>query len=332
MSMLAVFTVFSLSILSLANVLQASHARHDSSQNEVKSLPEGTLLVKGAWASASDSVTPLPEKGTVTRNAYHNPYFRLTYPLMSGWTEEYSGPPPSDTGYYVLAQIQPSDPPKETGRPSILIAAQDMFFGPGASSVLEMTRLANNNLAADYTVETSPQEVMVAGHSFIRSGYVSPVAGLHWEILATQIRCHMVQIVFTGRDPKLIARLEQMLNAMTLPAEAGVSGGRGGGEFPLCVNGYARNENIVRRVDPVFPDRRFNPIPVRIIIDKTGRVKHIHFLSAFPDQANAIKDALREWQFKPYLSNGRPTEAETGVLFGHSSQPNRHAEPDPTTE
>jgi Gram-negative bacterial TonB protein C-terminal len=79
------------------------------------------------------------------------------------------------------------------------------------------------------------------------------------------------------------------------------------------------------RVDPVFIEHRFNPVPVRIIIDKRGRIEHIHFLSAFPDQAKAISDALSQWRFKPYLRNGEPVEVETGLLFGAA----QHANPPP---
>jgi hypothetical protein len=65
-------------------------------------------------------------------------------------------------------------------------------------------------------------------------------------------------------------------------------------------------------------ERRFNPVPVRIIIDKQGKVKHIHFLSAFPDQAKAITDALFQWRLRPYLRDGKPVEVETGIMFGRS--------------
>jgi hypothetical protein len=64
-------------------------------------------------------------------------------------------------------------------------------------------------------------------------------------------------------------------------------------------------------------DHRFNPIPVRLIIDRYGRVKHIHIISAFPEQAKIITDALLQWEFKPYIKNGEPVEVETGVMFGN---------------
>ena len=52
-----------------------------------------------------------------------------------------------------------------------------------------------------------------------------------------------------------------------------------------------------------------------------GKVKHIHFLSAFPEQAQGITDALRQWRFKPYLRDGRPVEVETGIMFGRTPKP-----------
>jgi hypothetical protein len=79
---------------------------------------------------------------------------------------------------------------------------------------------------------------------------------------------------------------------------------------------YARDENVITRVEPVFSEHRFNSVPVRIIIDKQGNIKHIHFLSAFPDQEKAITDAMHQWKFKPYLQNGKPVAVETGVMFG----------------
>ena len=109
------------------------------------------------------------------------------------------------------------------------------------------------------------------------------------------------------------------MNRMKLPAEASPTGGAGGGAVPVCIKDYARDDNIITRVSPIFTEQRFNSVPARIIIGKEGEVKHIHFLSAFPDQAKAISDALGRWKFKPYQRNGQPIEVETGILFGRES-------------
>ena len=52
-------------------------------------VPEGVVLVKGAWSSASDSVTPVPEGGNVTNNVFRDQYFGMTYALPKDWTEKY---------------------------------------------------------------------------------------------------------------------------------------------------------------------------------------------------------------------------------------------------
>src|SRR6202047_4115148 len=111
------------------------------------------------------------------------------------------------------------------------------------------------------------------------------------------------------------------MTKIKLPAEASPTAGNGGGAFPVCIRDYARDENLMARVDPLFTEHKFNPVPVRIIIDKRGTVKHIHFLSAFPDQSKAITDALGQWKFKPYLQDGYPVEVETGIMFGRAAYP-----------
>jgi hypothetical protein len=285
-------------------------------------LPTGVLLVKGAWSSASDSVTPVPEGGQVIPNGYTNQYFGLTYPLSPDWTQKYSGPPPSDSGYYVLAQIRPADRFKGASRGTILISAQDLFFTPTpAENAREMLNYAAEHLEAEYKVEQPPTQVTISGHSFVRLDYGSPIAALHWRVLATEIRCHIVEFVFTSRDTELAEGLIQGMNQMTLPSEADVRLEMGGGDAPVCIKDYATGANVIHEVDPLFTERRFNPVPVRIIVDKQGKVRHIHLLSAFPDQARAITTALSQWRLKPYLHDGRAFEVETGILFGHALRP-----------
>jgi hypothetical protein len=285
-------------------------------------VPAGVILVKGAWSSASDSVTPLPEGGNVANNIFTNKYFEMTYPIPADWAEKYKGPPPSDSGRYVLAQITPSETYKRPDRGTILITAQDMFFTPlPASNALDLVNYSKSHLQADYKVELPPTQTTVAGRPFTFFAYWSPIAELHWYVLATQIRCHAMQVVLTSRDTKLLESMVMDMNKMKLPEEANPTNGKGGGDFPVCIKDYANDENLIARVDPVFTEHKFNPVPVRIIIGKDGKVKHIHFLSAFPDQAKAISAALIQWKFKRYMHEGQPAEVETGIMFGRASYP-----------
>jgi len=293
-------------------------------------VPPG-ILVKGAWSSASDSVTPLPEDGNVSSSAsnkvFSDQYFGITYTLPPDWEERYKGPPPSDSGRYVLAQLRPAETFKGPIRGNILITAQDMFFTPlPVSNALDLINYSKDNLEVEYKVEMPPMPTKIGGRPFTFFAYWSPVAELHWYVAATEIRCHTIEIVLTSRDTKLLASLLLDMDKMKVPAEAelavGAAGGTaGGGSVPLCIADYARDENLITRVDPIFTEHRFNSVPVRIIIDREGKVRHIHFLSAFPDQAKVITDALEQWKFKPYKRDGHPVEVETGILFGRVSRP-----------
>jgi hypothetical protein len=303
---------------------QNSSQNADAAENSqaMKKVPSGVILVKGAWSGASDSVTPVPEGGSVSGNVYSNKYFGMTFTLPADWAQKYEGPPPSENGRYVLAQIRPTDNYKGPSRGNLLITAQDMFFTPlPAANSLELTAYEKDNLQSSYKLERPPTETEIAGRPFTFFAYWSPAAEMHWYVLTTEIRCHTVEFVLTSRDPNLLESLMREMNNMELPAEANPAGGEGGGAFPVCIKDYAKGENLITRVHPILTEHRFNAVPVRIIIDKSGKVKHIHFLSAFPDQEKAITDALEQWRFKTYLKNGRPVEVETGIMFGHAPAP-----------
>ena len=283
----------------------------DFSQGSADRIPDHVILVKGAWSSASDTVTPLPEGGRLDAQTYGNPYFGMKLPLLEGWAQKYEGPPPSDSGYYVLAQLSPMQSAAGLPRGTLLISAQDQFFATTqAADPLQLMDYTRAHLQSDYRVEGGPRKVAVAGRTFVRLDYVAPVAGLHWSILATQMRCHVVEFVVISSDTGLIETLTRGLNQMKLESAAS--------DTPVCLANYAVPGNILHREDPIFSEHKYNPIPVRVIIDRDGKVKHIHFLSAFPSQSQALTTALMQWRFKPYLRDGQPVEVETGILFGRA--------------
>jgi hypothetical protein len=274
-----------------------------------KAVSRGVIVVPGATASASDTTTPRPEGVVVGAGAVESRYFGFSYRIPAGWTEKVKGPPPSDSGSYVLSLLVPSDDANKSIKGSILIEAQDLFFTPvPATNALEMLRFVRGHLRPAQEVEREPAEVTIGGRRFARLDYVSPGIGLHWHIVATNIRCHVVQFIFSGPDPAVLDGMIAGLSRLGLPA---------GAETPLCVAGYAVPDNILERVNPVLTGHRFNAIPVRIVIDKKGRVKHIHIISAFAEQSAALMEKLRTWRFKPYRKDGKPIEIETGIVFGH---------------
>jgi hypothetical protein len=276
---------------------------------DLKPLPAGVLLVPGAVASSSDAKTPLPEQGKFLKNTYANRYFGLTWSFPEAWSQEFDGPPPSDSGAYVLANITDK-------RGSVLITAQDLFFSlTPPRNLVDYVHYAYAHLPKYYKAAGEPAEFTINGHKFFRYGYSAPEAGLQWAVLTTEIRCHTLQFVVTSRDSAVVESLVESLKGLKIEDD----GAR-------CVDGYARPQNIESKIDPVFNDNRFNAIPVRFIIGKSGRVQHVHILSAFDDQAKTINETLSQWRFKPYVVNGDAVEIETGILFGAAAA--RRRDPD----
>jgi hypothetical protein len=308
----ALFLLLSFALAQTGQSQDVQNGGDFSNNPDAARLPSGVILIKGAAPSSSDSETPVPESGLVTNQIYANRYFRLTYPLPADFVQTYEGPPPSDTGYYVLAELNPAPTFKAPATASILISAQDIFFSlKPITSAGQFIRALAANLNRDlYQIERPPIDVKIAAHSFTRFDYTSPVAGLHWYVFATQVRCHVVQFTFTSRDTALLNTLVQGMAGVSLPDI----------DSPACLRNYASANNVVQRVEPVFADRKFNSVPVRLVISKEGEVKYVHVISAFPEQASVLTESLQKWLFKPYAVNGAPVEVETGILFGASRQ------------
>lgn len=271
-------------------------------------VPKDVILVKGATPGSSDSVTPLPEEGKVAEGRYRNAYFNLSYPIPAGWTEQPAGPPPSDGGSYVLTQFAFWDREQQRVKAQVLVSAQDLFFSANpVPSARELMASLRRGVVPRYEIERGPEEVKIAGRTFFRVAYGSPLIGFHWRVLSTDARCHALTFTLTGRDKAVLDAAERAMNGLSLPKES---------DAPRCVKGYAHDDNIVEKTEPYLATRRFNTIPVRVTIDVEGRVTHVHLLSAFPDQSDAIIAALRTWRLKPYLVDGKPAEVETGLVFG----------------
>jgi hypothetical protein len=274
-------------------------------------IPAGVILVKGAWSSAAGSSRALPEESVISRDRFDNAYFAVSYRFSPDWTQRYEGPPPTDAGYYVLAQMEPRDAALNSQQGHFLIAAQDLFFTTTSSrGAMDFVNYYQSHLGDDYRVERATSKARLAGRDFVRLDYLSPASGLHWRILATEIRCHVLEFVFTGSNIRSLERQVASLGALFQQPDSS----------PVCIKDFANEDTVLERQEPVFTEPRFNRVSARIIIDQEGKVKHIHFLSAFPEQARVVADALSQWRFKPYVVNGQPVEVETGVVFGRTSR------------
>jgi hypothetical protein len=259
-------------------------------------LPRGTMT----------SLQSNPEDGRVANGSYINDYFSLTYRLPQGWTAGEEGPDPSQSAYYVLAELVPHSQANAT----ILIAAQDKFFGND-------TRGSAADIARDFqhavshingmTIDRELTELKAGDHLLYRVDYSG--VGLYRAAISMESRCHILSFNITTRDRNLLAVLVNGVDSVSLAAI-----GKGGSP-PPCIQDYAADNNILHKVNPTAVGPEFVPIPVRVIADADGNVKHVHVIHATPEQRRSIEEALYQWKLKPYEIDGHPSPVETGLIF-----------------
>lgn len=285
--------------------------------NEGTPVSAGAILVRGAWPSASNDEAPRPESSRIENNRFLSPYFGISYPLPDHLEQGYLGPPPSEDGRYVLAEASATGEFQRQGAMHLLITAEDLFFSrvpiEGAAAFVDGIR---THLDSEYHVERSTQTLLIDGHSFWTLQYNSQASQLHWNILATDLRCHVVSFIFTSHSSLQPSDLAADMRNIRLSVGSPKQLNESQDEFPVCIKNYVGAQNVLTRIEPNLSRDTFNRIPVRILIDKGGNVADIHILSAFPDQSKVIIDAVERWKFKPYLVDGHAVPVETNLVFG----------------
>jgi periplasmic protein TonB len=119
--------------------------------------------------------------------------------------------------------------------------------------------------------------------------------------------------------------------AIMIPDGSG-SGGPGGvmhgaGTSPVVVVTPAKTQIIpsrialgmlIRKVIPDYPPiarniRLEGEVVLRATISKSGMIENLRVVSGPPLLQQAAIDAVKQWQYRPYLLNGEPVEVETTV-------------------
>jgi len=86
----------------------------------------------------------------------------------------------------------------------------------------------------------------------------------------------------------------------------------------LRVGGNVQQANLIQKVQPIYPlqakqDRVQGKVQFSVLIGKDGHVQNLTLISGEPVLADAAKDAVSQWVYKPTLLNGQPVEVLTQV-------------------
>ena len=75
---------------------------------------------------------------------------------------------------------------------------------------------------------------------------------------------------------------------------------------------------LVRKVQPQYPPLAKEAhiqgsVVLHAVIGKDGKVQQLQVESGHPMLARAAIDAVKKWQYKPYMLNGQPVEIDTTI-------------------
>lgn len=75
---------------------------------------------------------------------------------------------------------------------------------------------------------------------------------------------------------------------------------------------------LIQKIEPKYPllamqARIQGQVLLIAIIGKDGNIKQLSLVSGHPVLVPAAIEAVRQWHYRPFLSNGEPVEVETRV-------------------
>jgi protein TonB len=76
--------------------------------------------------------------------------------------------------------------------------------------------------------------------------------------------------------------------------------------------------SLIRKVQPVYPPlaktaRIQGPVVLFAVISRAGTIDNLRVLSGHPMLVPAALDAVKQWQYRPYILNHEPIEVETQI-------------------
>jgi periplasmic protein TonB len=75
---------------------------------------------------------------------------------------------------------------------------------------------------------------------------------------------------------------------------------------------------LTKKVQPEYPAlarqaRIQGSVVLRALISKTGQIENLQVVSGHPMLTSSAIQAVKQWQYKPYILNGQPVEVETNI-------------------
>ncbi len=136
------------------------------------------------------------------------------------------------------------------------------------------------------------------------------------------LRAHLDEIEM------LTAQEASGIKALAQPAPSSGASGNTNPQFsdlsssknmpPVEVPSDVANGLLLKKVDPIYPGNiqgtaKAGVVVIRVVVGKLGTIESLHVLSGDRILYAAALNAVKQWQYKPYLQNGVPVAFQTTI-------------------
>jgi TonB-like protein len=139
------------------------------------------------------------------------------------------------------------------------------------------------------------------------------------KFIVFQDRYVALEILVTRLGKPFLKIHIQLLESLTRTDDAllthtGGSSGPLGGRITLSSD-ILKDRYLLHEEWPLFGPHDIGKVTVRFVVGKDGRVIEAQALDGLEQLRGASADAMRKWQFLPYLVLGEPVEVESQTVF-----------------
>ena len=97
------------------------------------------------------------------------------------------------------------------------------------------------------------------------------------------------------------------------------------GDAPVRLDQKTAQGLVTKRVEPVYPAEAGlahiqGVVELRVIVGEDSRVHALHIIKGHPILAAAAYNAVRQWEFMPYVENGKTLPVDTNVTVTFTIQ------------
>jgi len=258
------------------------------------------LVAMLGWAQAAAPSASL-DRGIVTGDVYSNAELGLTYQFPVGWTAE-----PRVDGRALDVTFTP---PSTDGN-SIEMFVLDTSLFP---HVTPLRAFRKSDAGVKYSLDGAEVRfVDIGSGQFLRSDWIREAEGgrLYQSRLVADSKGWRIIFFITGpRRNTIDAEIAALSQLRFDPIRT--TAGPPGPVFQKLEN--TTRGKLLKKVQPVYPrialNRRLQgSVIFEAIIGRDGTIKYLEPFAGEPALIEPAMDAVRQWQYEPYLVDGEPVE------------------------